>query len=60
MTEALMTVIEARVKDRGEVSYDPNVSLSIVDRGDGLSGAISGVCQVWLASGDYRLIERGR
>ena len=55
-----MTVIEARVKDRGEVSYDPNVSLSIVDRGDGLSGAISGVCQVWLASGDYRLIERGR
>ena len=51
MTGALTTVVKAsvspsRVRDRGEDAYDPDVSLSIVDRGDGLSGAISGVLTV--------------
>ena len=51
MTGALTMVIEAsacpsRARDRGEVAYNPDVSLSIVDRGDGLSGAISVVPSV--------------
>jgi len=44
VVEALFS--PSRVRDRAEVAYDPDVSLSIVDRGDGLSGAISGMRSV--------------